>query len=373
MNRFVPTPQQAPLKDALSEAGLSYAELARELGVSKIAVVRLVNEDRWPRSRPKEELRAAIGAALAARSVHTKDLWPTTQVSGGEKDDPDEEVDMRVQLSMEARQQFRLARDPWEVNDAGDVWLGGRWRFAAQAMEDCAEKSGGLLAVVGESGCGKSTIRRYVLDRLRSRDRPVQVIEPITIDRSRLTAGLICDAIIFDVAPTERPRRSLEYKTRQVRRVLTESSRSGVSHVLMIEEAHDLSVSTLKYLKRFWELEDGFSRLLSIVLLGQPEIMTALDSQSWAVREVVRRIEVAELGALDRDGELEDFLDARIGRAAFAEDAYGAIRERLSRRTRAGQVSTAWPLAVANLVTRALNYAAEIDQAEVTASTVAAA
>ena len=186
MDRFVPTCERSPLKDALTEAGLSYAELARQLGVTKIAVVRLVNEDRWPRSRPKKVLRAAIEKALAARSVDTKDLW-TAQMSGTEQEDPDEEVDMRVQLSMEARQQFGLSRDPWEVRRAADVWLGRSWRYAAQAIEDAAE-TGGMLAVVGESGCGKTTVRRYVIDRLRREERPVRVIEPITIDRSRLTA-----------------------------------------------------------------------------------------------------------------------------------------------------------------------------------------
>ncbi len=39
------------------------------------------------------------------------------------------------------------------------------------------------------------------------------------------------------------------------------ASKGGQRHVLIIEEAHDLSVHTLKYLKRFWELEDGFKKL----------------------------------------------------------------------------------------------------------------
>ena len=75
----------------------------------------------------------------------------------------------------------------------------------------------------------------------------------------------------------------------------------------MIEEAHDLAVPTLKYLKRLWELEDGFDRLLGVLLFAQPELMSVLDARSWAVREVVRRIEVVEVGALDEPGELESF------------------------------------------------------------------
>jgi hypothetical protein len=41
-------------------------------------------------------------------------------------------------------------------------------------------------------------------------------------------------------------------------KILTNSSRAGYSHVLMIEEAHDLTVTTLKYLNG---LEDGYKKL----------------------------------------------------------------------------------------------------------------
>jgi hypothetical protein len=42
-----------------------------------------------------------------------------------------------------------------------------------------------------------------------------------------------------------------------VKEILTGSANAGNSHVLVIEEAHDLNVQTLKYLKRFWEMEHG--------------------------------------------------------------------------------------------------------------------
>ncbi len=353
------------LKGALARAGLSYAALASEIGVSKSSVVEIVLRDRFPRGR-EAKLRRAVEVALSERGVHD-DPWPDDQSTQQEDD-----VDVRTHLSLAAREQFGLRADPWDVRSAADVWLGRRWRYAAQAIEDAAQ-TGGFLAVVGESGCGKSTLRRYVQDALRRQERPVRVVEPVAIDRGRLTAASICDAIVGDLSQ-ERPRLTPEWKTRQVRRILTESSRAGCSNVMILEEAHDLHISTLKYLKRFWELEDGFERLLGIILLAQPEIMTVLDERAWAAREVVRRIEVVELGALDEGDDLEQFLAARIGDGAFAADAADAIRARLSRRTRgAGTMSTAWPLAVANLVTRCLNLAAELGQSQVTADTVAAA
>lgn len=359
---------------ALRRAGLSYAAIARELGVSKPSVVNLVLRGHAPRGR-EAELRLGIDRLLAGAGIYERDLWAAPLPREGSEDEQhhDEEIKMRVQLSQEARQQYGLPRDPWEVRRASDVWLGKRWRYAAMAIEDAAQ-TGGFLALIGESGCGKSTLRRYVLDQIRRHDRPVRAVEPITVDRSRLTAAAICHAILDDLAPEEQPRRTLEYLTRQARRVLTESARTGCSHVLIIEEAHDLNVSTLKYLKRIWEFEiDGFNRLVSIVLLGQPELGALLDSRSWAVREVVRRCEVVEVGALDHPGELEDFLGARIGREHFEDGAMEAIRERLSRRTREGVVSTAWPLAVANLVTSALNLSVELGLPQVTAAVIEAA
>ena len=352
------------LKEALRAAGLSYAAVAREIGVSKPAVVNIVVHGRWPSAR-EADLRAALAALLADRGI---DLTGKT----GRKA-PGEELTMKVQLSAAARRQFGLRRDPWEVRSAADVWLGARWRYAAQAIEDAAE-TGGFLAVVGESGSGKSTLRRYALDQIRRHERPVRVVEPITVDRSRLTATAVCHAVLDDLAPHEPPRRTLEYLTRQTRRVLTESARAGSNHAIIIEEAHDVTVPTLKYLKRIWELEaDGFTRLTSIILIGQPELAALLDSRSWALREVVRRCESVAVGALDRPGEMEDFLAARIGREHFEPRAYEALRGRLSRRTREGETSTAWPLAVANLVTRAMNVAVEMGQPQVTAATVAAA
>ena len=358
------------VQKALRRAGLSYAAVARALNVSKPSVVNLILRGHAPRGR-ETELRLGIDRLLGAAGIYERDLWAAP--NGSDEQHHDEEIEMRVQLSREAREQYGLSRDPWEVRRSADVWLGQRWRYAAQALEDAAQ-TGGFLALIGESGCGKSTLRRYVLDQIRRHDRPVRAVEPITVDRSRLTATAICHAILDDLAPEERPRRTLEYLTRQARRVLTESARTGCSHAIIIEEAHDLNVSTLKYLKRIWEFEvDGFTRLVSIILLGQPELGALLDARSWAVREVVRRCEIVEVGALDHPGELADFLAARVGREHFEAGALEAIGERLSRRTRDGVVSTAWPLAVANLVTRALNLSVELGLPQVTAAVIEAA
>lgn len=368
------------VKEVLREAKVSHTALAAELGMSVASVSLIVNHGRFPKGRKEKEVRGAVNAILTAKNMDVSGIW--NYLDGRDEIGEDEdEQEVNVMLSQMAKRQFRFTRDPFadDVNGAADVYLGDSSRYVAEYMYMTA-KVGGMLAVLGESGSGKTTLRRYMGDRIAAESLKVKMIFPRTFDKSRLTASSIADAIIEDCS-SERPRRSLEAKARQVERILTDSSRAGWSHVLVIEEAHDLAVQTLKYLKRFWELEDGFKKLLAIILIAQPELKGKLDeSRNWEAREIIRRVEVAEIESLSRPGELEAYLALkmkRIGRdvkEVFDAGAYDAIRERLARRTREGTaISLAYPLTVNNLVKRSMNLAAEIGQSRIDEQTVKSA
>lgn len=270
-------------------------------------------------------------------------------------------------LSPAARDHFRLARHPFvdDVQGPQDVYLSKDQRYVRESMYYAA-KHGGFIAVIGESGSGKSTLRRDLVDRIRRDDEPIVIINIKTVDKRELTTSHICDAIIADIS-TEVPKLSKEAKARQVERLLASSANTGISHVLMIEEAHDLNKFTLKCLKRFWELEDGFKKLLGIVLVGQPELGLLLDERrNPDIREVIRRIEQARLKPLN--GNLEEYLALKFKRVGakpadlFEPDAYDAIRARLTRR-RPGtnEVETQmYPLVVQNLIVKCMNQAVEL-------------
>lgn len=271
-------------------------------------------------------------------------------------------------LTMKAYQKFGLFQDPFngDVTKAEDVFLTDETRFIAEFLYQTA-KVGGMVALLGESGSGKTTIRRYAMDRIQSEGQKIKIIAPRSIDKARLTTSAICDAIIQDCS-AEKPRRTIEAKSRQVERILTNSSRAGYNHVLMIEEAHDLSIPTLKYLKRFWELEDGFKKLLAIVLIGQVEMKAKLDeSQNWEAREVIRRIEVLELKPLGTGKEVADYLDIKFKRLGkervkiISDGGCEAIAEKLRKQTRRGVIySVGYPLLINNWTRMAMNQTAEL-------------
>ncbi|MBI5550714.1 MAG: ExeA family protein [Desulfobacterales bacterium] len=281
-------------------------------------------------------------------------------------------------ISQEALRHFKLFRNPFidDIQKDTDIYMSDEHRYIEAAMLD-ASRHGGFLAVIGEVGSGKSVMRRKVVEQLK-REGDTLVIYPQMIDKTRLTAASICDAIIQDIS-SEKCRAKLEDKTRQVQRLLMDRSKSGYRHVLIIEEAHDLKIQTMKYLKRFYELEDGYRKLLGIILIGQSELKHMFnEGQNVDMREVIRRVQVAEIKGLN--GNLKDYLTVkfkRVGKTTgelFAPEAYDAFSQRLSSTTRdgKGKISHAYPLLVNNYVARAMNMACEMGEPMITADVVMA-
>jgi len=291
--------------------------------------------------------------------------------------DEENQLPENVMLTQRAKKHFRLFRDPFtdDMNSADDVFLSDGHRYVRETMFQAA-RDGRFMAVVGESGSGKSTLRRDLIARIEREGHDIVILQPQIIDKGRLTSGTLCEAIIEDMG-REKARRSLEAKARQVQELLIGSSRAGNRHVLIIEEAHDLTIDTMKQLKRFWELEDGFRHLLGIILVGQPELQKLLDERTaWAAREVIRRCEVATLEPIDQC--LADYVALKFARAdrpvdsIVAEDTYEAIRAKLTLPRGAAKppLSMVYPLNVNNLVRRAMNLAAEMGEPRVTGEIV---
>lgn len=261
-----------------------------------------------------------------------------------------------------------------EIRDSRDIYLAPDHRFLKEMMLDTA-RFGGFCAVYGEVGSGKSVMRKAVVHDLLAEE--ITVIFPVIVDKSRITPSSLIDAIIFDISE-EPPKRTLEAKTRQAHRLLRNRAASGMKQVLIVEEAHMLNVWAMKALKQIYELEDGYRRLIGIVLIGQTELRHKLDeARHPEMREVARRVTCAEIAGMD--GDLPHYLAhkfSRIGKRAediFDAEAFDAISQRLTVKDGAGrEISKAYPLTVNNLAARAMNLAAEMGEQRVTADVVMA-
>lgn len=400
------------LKGVMIKHGISHPQLAAEVfqakdvPLSRSSVNQILNHSYFPKSLPVENFKAQIEAVLAKRGIPADELGAIWEPEGSDefkgvfpmgshvgkpapkppgfrasKRPEPEFKPLEIQmLSPQAKRHFNLFRDPFQndVNSPDDVFLSDAQRYVVEAMIQTA-LVGGITAVVAESGAGKSTLRKLLQFRINAERQQIRLIFPQVLDKTKLSTGAICTAIIKDLEPESSVTSGLEAQARQVKRVLLQSARAGFKHVLMIEEAHDLSIQTLKYLKRFYEIEsdDGFGKVLSIVLVGQNEMRLKLDANRYPMaREFINRCEIATLEPLH--GQVGAYLAHKFARCGlsidkvFDESAFDAIRDRWTKIDPATrEVKTQlYPLIVNNTATNAMNRAAALGLPIVTADLI---
>jgi type II secretory pathway predicted ATPase ExeA len=397
------------LKSVMTQFNIKQAQLAKHIeykgnSISQAVISQLVNHNIWPRSIKREELEQKIEKALIKLGLSNDYLLnifeeetdtaeiladDAVPVDSNEKHLTKESAYMLLRkqtINRDARAHFRIPRDPFtdEMTEDADVYLSDDIRYVRAAMRQTA-KHGGLLAVIGESGSGKSTLRHDLVDWININHEPITVIEPYVlgledneVKGKSLKSMDISGAIINAIDPQAKTKRSAEARARQMHTLLKNSALSGRKHLMIIEEAHGLSIHTLKHLKRFYELQEGFKKLLSIILIGQTELQTKLSEYNPEVREVVQRCEVVNLKPLDF--KVEEYIKHKFSRVdmdyttLFDLSAFNEIINRLRvATTRRGEKqvrSLCYPLAVNNLVSNALNLAARISAPKVTGEVI---
>lgn len=304
------------LKKVLADIGKGQADLARALKLSPAAIAQLINHGQWPKSIEQDSLQWQItdylmnnGALFCQARTAFEEMEParanaqapaTPENHEETQECPDMLMAKQV-LRPDTKRAFGLHRDPFdELKAAEEMYLSPDIRYIRESMYQTARHDG-FLAVVGESGAGKSTLRRDLAHRLRN--EPVIVIEPYVLGMEdndtkgkSLKATHIAESVMAAVAPLEKAKSSPEARFAQMHATLKASHGAGFRHVLIIEEAHSLPIPTLKHLKRMRDqLEHGFDKLLSIILIGQPELLIKLSPRNGDVREVAQRIEIAQL------------------------------------------------------------------------------
>ena len=376
------------LQQLLDDNKITQAWLAKSLSISPPAMNSIVKHGVWPKRDPeavKQKLIdtlnllgieiTLINQALTAAATLNQGVETIESAAAS----PEEEQLMLLRkqtLSQPAKKQFKLFKNIFAENirNSTEMFRNSDIDYVRESMFQAAKGNSSFIAVIGQSGAGKSTLRRELIDRLEREREPTIVIEPYVLGTEdndakgkTLKALHIAESILSALAPNTNAKRSPEARFRQIHNLLKESSRAGHHHLLIIEEAHSLPIPTLKHLKRFIELENGFTPLLSIILIGQDELKNKLAENNQEVREVVQRCEIVTLEPFTQT-TLVDYLQHRCKAAGrtlpefIDESGIDAICTKLTRNVGRNKQSESllYPLAVGNLITGALNAAAEL-------------
>lgn len=388
------------LKQLLKQHNVAQSSLCKPLGVSTATVNLYVNHGQRPKKNPDQfqskfiellqqkgiaadQIQQALEAELHARNDQEPNMQPATAPS-----EEEQLMLLRKQtLTTDAKRQFKLFKNIFteSIRSSGELFNNSDINYVREAMWQAIKGNSSFIAVVGQSGAGKSTLRRESIDRIERERESTIVIEPYVlaaedndIKGKTLKAAHIAEAILAALAPNTNAKRSPEARFRQIHNLLKESSRAGHHHVIIIEEAHSLPIPTLKHLKRFLELENGFTPLLSVILIGQDELKNKLAENNQEVREVVQRCEIITLEPFTQT-TLVDYLQHRCKAAGrkleefIDQSGLDAICTKLTRnvgRSKQQNESLLYPLAVGNLLTGALNVAADLGVPVVTGDLV---
>ena len=240
-----------------------------------------------------------------------------------------------MNLSEDVVRFFKLQDDPWrgDVRADRDVFLTRDYQRMHKHVTRAVDRRD-FAVIAGPTGSGKTYMALKIIREIGKARKKVKLAPILSPDIKQVSASTICDAIVKNLAPGTRPQVRTEKLAIQVCSILAEHNTAGNTPVLLIDDAHLCTPTTLRQLKRFYELRDvtalnPYDPLLAIVLLGWPELSVTLNNNA-ALLEVARRADVVQLRGLR--GEYDTYVKQKLarvglrnGRAIFEPAAIKAL------------------------------------------------
>lgn len=142
-----------------------------------------------------------------------------------------------------------------------------------------AIKHGGLIALSGMIGSGKTVTLRRLREDLK-REKEVIICRSMSVQKDRVGVDSLMTAMYYDLTGSKDLSVPKYSKERWVRELQDLISQKNKPVALFIDEAHDLTRSTLKALKRLLEAVQDDGGTMSVVLAGHPRLRNELKHPS---------------------------------------------------------------------------------------------
>jgi general secretion pathway protein A len=187
---------------------------------------------------------------------------------------------------------YGLSEMPFNITpDPKFLYLSPTHQEALQHLKYGVQEKKGFILLIGEVGCGKTTICRRFLNELD----PTHYDTALILN-TRITEVEMLRAILTELGETQLAQSQHDLAA-QINRVLLHRIGQGRDIVLIIDEAQNLSFRVLEQIRLLSNLETDKQKLLQIVLIGQPELKVLLAQDR--LRQLRQRILVnSELKAL---------------------------------------------------------------------------
>ena len=170
------------------------------------------------------------------------------------------------------------------------------------------ETQAGFIVITGEIGSGKTTLLQTLLRNVDNHTTVGRIVNTMLEPRELLETIMID----FGLDPTGRSKALL---LRDLSQFLVDQRLAGRMVLIVIDEAQNLSPAGLEELRMLSNLETEKSKLLQIVMVGQPNLRDTLGAPE--LEQLRQRITVSyHLPPLEID-ETANYINHRLRRAAL--------------------------------------------------------
>ena len=204
---------------------------------------------------------------------------------------------------------YGLVRSPFEMTpDPAFLYLGDAHREGLATLVYGVRARKGFTLLTGEVGTGKTTLLHALLAQLDRDTLSAFIFNP------RLTP-LDFFRMMFDELGIEKECRGKAEYLLALNHFLIERLEQNLSTLLIVDEAQNLSAEMLEEIRLLSNLETPSSKLIQIMLVGQPELWEMLSRPE--LRQLRQRIVLRhQLRPFD-EKECEDYVQERLRLAGY--------------------------------------------------------
>jgi len=220
---------------------------------------------------------------------------------------------------------YGFSEVPFNVTpDPEFLFLTPDHREALAAMIYGIRERKGFIAITGEVGTGKTTLIYTLLKQIEERVKAVFIFHTY-ITFEQLLRSILLE---LDLPIVEREKTAL---LRLLNKYLIQRLTRDENLVMIIDEAQNLSKEVMEGLRMLSNLETPKSKLLQIILVGQPELEAKLDSED--LRQLKQRVEIRRRIRPLSHEECPKYIEHRLNlvgsssRKLFTQDALSLISD----------------------------------------------
>lgn len=210
---------------------------------------------------------------------------------------------------------YHLNRNPFDITpDPTFLFPTRRHNEALAALYYGVRHHKGFVVLTGEVGTGKTLLLRCLLHLLKKSNDVAYAY----VFNGRLTPVEFLQYVANDFRLPAANKNKSELLLELANFVIARG-RQNLTTVLVVDEAHQLSASILEEIRLLTNLETTQTKLLQILLVGQPELDEKLDS--FQLRQLKQRIAFrCQLLPLNAE-ETTGYIERRLQRAGANSDA----------------------------------------------------